>query len=197
MLLEKHWVNHINTLNTACTAFSLCWCWMPVKKTYSFWWCNFFLNVYLSLLCRVWWWLTAAWGTASVARSCQPPWQRWESWRLWSWTLTSPTRLSRTGASRSITRSFLHEPFWNILLMSVALFPGRKSVLGKLTSSSMEKSCFVERTASHFTSVFSTQVHKTKHPKTQEHLLEHVQYALFMCVQSHVKRRRLPRCQKD
>lgn len=42
MWLEKHWVNHINTLNTACTAFSLCCCWMPVKKTCSFWLYHFF-----------------------------------------------------------------------------------------------------------------------------------------------------------
>lgn len=103
MLLEKHWVNHINTLNTACTAFNLCSCWMPVKKTYSF--CFFSESLSVSLLCRVWWWRTAAWGTASVARRCQPPWQRWESWRLWSWTLTSPTRLSRTGAAWTLLQS--------------------------------------------------------------------------------------------
>lgn len=92
---------------------------------------------------------------------------------------------------------FLLLPFWHIFLMSVTLFPGLKSVLGKLTSSSMEKSYWEERTASRFTSVLSTQVHKIKHPQMQEHLLEHVQYALFMCVQSHVKRMHPSHCQKD
>lgn len=92
---------------------------------------------------------------------------------------------------------FLILPFWHILLMFVTLFPGLKSVLGKLTSSSTEKSYRVERTASRFTSVSSTQVYKIKYPQTQEHLLKRVQYDLFMCVQSHVKRRRPSRCQKD
>lgn len=77
----------------------------------------FFLKVYLSLLCRVWWWLMAAWGTASVVRSCQPPWQRWESWRLWSWTLTSPMRLSHTGAAWTVLRS--HQEGFNFYLFGI------------------------------------------------------------------------------
>lgn len=50
------------------------------------------------------------------------------------------------------------EPPLKILVVIVILFPGLKSVLEKPTSASMEKSCNVERTASHSTSVMSTQV---------------------------------------
>lgn len=176
---------------------------MPVKKTCSFWWCKiiiFFLKVDLSPLQS----LVVANGGLGNGVSRQELSAALTEMGELETLIMNPHKPYAFVTYRCCLDSatippgrFLLLPFWHILLMCVTLFPGLKSVLGKLTSSSTEKSYCVERTPSRFTSVLSTQVHKIQHPQTQSHLLEHVQYALFMCVQSHVKRRRPSRCQKD